>query len=61
MQKAGMEQDFSWQKSAQKYLDLYNKLIEDTSTPVAGETYPTRPITPTRRKNEEKGTGNGET
>jgi len=61
IQKADMEQDFSWQKSAQKYLDLYNKLIEDTSTPVKEETYPTRPIIPVRKIKEEQGTGNGET
>ena len=57
MQKAGMEQDFSWQKSAQKYLDLYNKIIEDTSIPVTDETYPTRPIQPARKTNGEKGRG----
>ncbi|HSG41941.1 MAG TPA: glycogen synthase [Anaerolineales bacterium] len=62
MQKAGMEQDFSWQRSAQKYLDLYRKLIDDMRTPAADETYPTRPITPTRKVGEEKetGTGNGD-
>jgi len=61
MQKAGMEQNFSWVKSAQKYLDLYKKLIESTSAPTEGETYPTRPITSTRRIKEDTETGNGET
>lgn len=60
LQKAGMEQDFSWQRSAQKYLDLYRKLIETTSAPSTGETYPTRPITSTRQIKEETKTGNGE-
>jgi len=61
LQKAGMEQNFSWEKSAQKYLDLYRKLIESTSAPAEGETYPTRPITPARRIQEDTETGNGET
>ena len=60
LQKAGMGQDFSWEKSAQKYLDLYRKLIESTSAPVEGETYPTRPITPARRIQEDTETGNGD-
>lgn len=60
LQKAGMQQNFSWQKSAQKYVDLYKKLIESTNAPAAGETYPTRPITPTRKIKEEPVTGNGE-
>lgn len=61
MQKAGMEQNFSWVKSAQKYLDLYKKLIEGTSAPAEGETYPTSPTTPARRIKEDTETGNGET
>ena len=60
LQKAGMEQDFSWQKSAQKYLDLYMKLVETTSTLPTVETYPTRPITQARQIKEETETGNGE-
>ena len=32
LQKAGMAQDFSWPNSARKYLDLYKKLVSDTST-----------------------------
>jgi len=60
LQKAGMDQNFSWEKSAQKYLDLYMKLIESTSVPTEGETYPTRPITPARRIQEDTETGNGE-
>lgn len=62
LQKAGMELDFSWEKSAQKYVALYRKLIEGLETPVAGETYPTRPITPMRKVREgrpESGNGNG--
>jgi len=34
LQKAGMAQDFSWPNSAQKYLDLYKKLISETTTPL---------------------------
>jgi hypothetical protein len=60
MQKAGMGQNFSWQISAQKYLDLYNKLIQDTSIPVAEETYPTSPITSANRIQEEQGVEKGE-
>jgi len=60
LQKAGMAQNFSWSTSAQKYVELYIKLIESSSTPVAGETYPTRPVAPSRTVREEK-TGNGET
>ncbi len=61
LQKAGMAQDFSWAHSAQKYLDLYKKLIESSRTPVSGETYPTRPIASTRRIREGKEeSGNGE-
>jgi starch synthase len=58
MQKAGMEQDFSWPRSAQSYVELYRKLIESTTGPVTGETYPTRPVTPSRTVREER-TGNG--
>lgn len=61
MQKAGMEQDFSWAKSARKYLDLYRKVIENTtSAPSTGETYPTRPIAPARKIREDSDNGNGE-
>jgi starch synthase len=60
LQKAGMGQNFSWQMSAQKYLDLYNKLIQDTSIPVAEETYPTSPITSANRIQEEQGVEKGE-
>jgi starch synthase len=34
LQKAGMAQDFSWPNSAQKYIDLYKKLISETTTPL---------------------------
>lgn len=34
LQQAGMAQDFSWPKSAKQYLDLYKKLISDTTTPL---------------------------
>ena len=59
LQKAGMAQDFSWSLSAKKYVELYKKLIESSTTPVAGETYPTRPTTPARKIREEMN-GNGE-
>jgi starch synthase len=32
LQKAGMAQDFSWQGSAQKYLEIYRKLLESIPT-----------------------------
>ena len=32
LQKAGMAQDFSWPNSAQKYLELYKKLMNETTT-----------------------------
>jgi starch synthase len=59
LQKAGMTQDFAWTRSAQKYIELYKKLIESVKTPVTGETYPTRPVAPVRKVREEKN-GNGE-
>ena len=34
LQKAGMAQEFSWSNSAQKYLELYKKLINETTTPL---------------------------
>jgi starch synthase len=34
LQKAGMTQDFSWSKSARQYLELYKKLMNETTTPV---------------------------
>ncbi|MGZ9235145.1 MAG: glycogen synthase [Anaerolineales bacterium] len=33
LQKAGMAQDFSWPNSARKYLDLYKKLMSETTAP----------------------------
>ena len=61
LQKAGMAQDFSWPGSAQKYVELYKKLIESATTT---ETYPARPLTPARKIREEKPeivNGNGKT
>jgi starch synthase len=61
LQRTGMGQDFSWQKSAQKYVNLYLKLIESLSTAVTGETYPTQPVAPKRQIKEDKpGAGNGD-
>ena len=60
LQKAGMAQDFAWSSSAQKYVELYKKLIERSSTPVTGDTYPTRSVAPSRTVREEK-SGNGDT
>ncbi|HKG54041.1 MAG TPA: glycosyltransferase, partial [Anaerolineales bacterium] len=34
LQKAGMAQDFSWSNSARKYLDLYKKLMNETTIPL---------------------------
>ena len=35
LQKAGMARDFSWPNSARKYFELYKKLVEQASSPVA--------------------------
>jgi len=63
LQKECMAQNFSWGTSAQKYLDLYKKLIESNTTT---ETYLNRPVTAARKIREEKpekvnGNGNGKT
>jgi len=59
LQKAGMAQDFSWTKSAQKYLDLYRKLIASSTAPASGEAYPIRTFIPGRKVGEEQpATGN---
>jgi starch synthase len=34
LQKAGMAQDFSWLNSARKYLELYKKLMNETTAPL---------------------------
>jgi starch synthase len=34
LQLAGMAQDFSWENSARKYLELYKKLIPDSTAPI---------------------------
>jgi starch synthase len=34
LQKAGMAQDFSWSRSARKYLDVYQKLTGETTVPI---------------------------
>jgi starch synthase len=34
LQKAGMAQDFSWTNSARKYLELYKKLMNETTAPL---------------------------
>jgi len=60
LQKAGMAQDFSWSKSALKYLELYKKLMESSVSPGMGETHPTRPLIPTKNFREDKGSKNGE-
>ncbi len=61
LQKECMVQNFSWGTSAQKYLDLYKKLIESTATT---DTYLNRPIAAPRKIREEKPetvNGNGKT
>lgn len=63
LQKAGMAQDFSWSGSANKYLDLYKKLIESSSSLKSVEAYPSSAAVPPRRIREEKVktvAGNGE-
>lgn len=63
LQKAGMAQDFSWSSSANKYLNLYKKLIASSSSLASGETYSNRATVPARKIREEKtpgGVGNGE-
>ena len=54
LQKAGMAQDFSWPQSAQKYLDLYRKLIESSTATAIGETYPNRALASTKKIRDEK-------
>jgi glycogen synthase len=63
LQKAGMAQDFSWSNSANQYLDLYKKLMEDSSALASGAAYPNRFAVPGRKIREEKPQsviGNGE-
>ncbi len=54
LQKAGMAQDFSWSSSANKYLDLYKKLIESSSFLKSVEAYPNPVAVPNRKVREEK-------
>ena len=54
LQKADMAQDFSWTKSAQKYLALYQKLVVNSTAPATGETYPMRTFVPDRTVRAEK-------
>jgi len=61
LQKAGMAQDFSWPRSAQKYLDLYKKLMASSTSPAPGEAYPMRTFIPGKPVREEQAqTGSGE-
>ena len=59
LQKAGMEQNFSWSASAQKYLALYQKLIENAATPVPTETRSTEKTGPLKTVREIKTEKNG--
>ena len=54
LQKAGMAQDFSWTKSAQQYLELYQKLIASAVVPAMGGAYPIRTFVPDKRVREEQ-------
>lgn len=54
LQKAGMAQDFAWSSSANKYLELYKKLVDSSSSVTSGETYPNRAAVPVRKVREEK-------
>jgi len=63
LQKADMAQDFAWSSSANKYLDLYKKLIEGSSSIASGETYQNRSAIFGRQIREEapqNGTGSSE-
>jgi starch synthase len=39
LQLAGMAQDFSWENSARKYLELYKKLISENTAPLRATTH----------------------
>jgi len=53
LQKNGMSLDFSWHNSAQKYADLYKKLVAASATSTPRETYPKTAENPKRRIREE--------
>jgi len=60
LQKAGMAQNFSWSSSANKYLDLYKKLIENSNSLRSNEAYPSSIAIPSRAIREEQvNNGNG--
>jgi starch synthase len=54
LQKAGMAQDFSWTKSAQKYLELYQKLVASATVPAASGAYPIRTFVPDKKVRDEQ-------
>ena len=54
LQKAGMAQDFSWTKSAQRYLELYQRLIAGATLPAASGAYPIRTFVPGKKVREEQ-------
>jgi hypothetical protein len=49
-----MTQDFSWAKSAGKYLELYKKLMAGSTVPAASGAYPIRTFVPGKTVHEEQ-------